>query len=747
MKWVIAYKGVGICLPVLTLACAFILPVSEGQAADEPKENDRPRIGLVLGGGGARGTAHVGVLKVLEELRIPVDYIAGTSMGSIVAGLSASGMSAREIEQEMLSMDWADIFDDKPRREERSLRRKSDDYSFAFKARLGVRDGKIKIPLGVIRGQKFDLVLKRLTLPVSGVNDFDQLPTPFRAVATDLETGKEVILGSGSLARAIRASMAVPAAFDPVEIDDRLLVDGGMANNIPVSVARAMGADVVIVVDVGSPLASRDQLDSVLAISQQLTGFLTLNSQQQIHTLGERDVLILPELGDITSGSFDRVADAIPIGERAARNMTESLQRYSVSPEQYALHLALQPQPRSTTQVIDFIRINNQSSVGDDIIASRISARPGQPLDIEQLEADIGKIYGLEIFEYVNYDLVREDDRTGLVVTVKENSWGPGYLQFGLTSSSNLEGDSTIRMGVVYTQTGINELNGEWRTGGQFGDEPSVFTELHQPLDAQSRYFVSAKILYEKQNINLFDNAGNNISTLRVSAGGLVLGIGREFGTWGESRLGYRRVGGSAEVKTGLQAPDQNVDRGELFLRLFADELDNPYFPRDGYIGQLEYRAARERYGASSDYDQWLFQYGHALSWNANTIIGSIAGGITTDDDAPVEALFQFGGFLRLSGLQEDQLTGQRAGLVRLIYLRSLDYDNSLSLFKSYAGISLEVGNTWQTSKAVSFDNTISAGSLFLGFDTPIGPIYLGYGFTDTDEQSAFIYIGPRFTF
>ena len=266
----------------------------------------------MLGGGGARGAAHIGVLQVLEEMRIPVDYVAGTSMGSIVGGLYASGMSTDDIEREVLAMDWDDLFKDNPTRKQRSFRRKSDDRIYAFEAKPGFNDGQIELPLAFIRGQKLDLALNRLMLPIVDVTDFDDLPIPFRAIATDIETGGEVVLGTGSLPKAIRASMAVPAAFDPVEIDGKLLVDGGLANNVPVSVARDMGADIIIAVDVGSGLLKREQITNALAITGQLANFLfLLNTRQQLESLGPKDVLIIPELGDIGGGSFDRAAETI----------------------------------------------------------------------------------------------------------------------------------------------------------------------------------------------------------------------------------------------------------------------------------------------------------------------------------------------------------------------------------------------------------------------------------------------------
>lgn len=734
-----------IVLPVLGLILLSFLPATSVPAADDPGADRRPRIGLVLGGGGARGAAHVGVLKVLEELRVPVDYVVGTSMGSIVGGLYASGMSPQEIEREMLAMNWGDLFTDYPDRADRSFRRKRDDDLYAFKAKLGVHDGEIDIPFAFVHGQKFDLELNRLMLPVHDVDDFDQLSIPFRAVAADIETGKEVVLGRGSLARSIRASMAVPAAFDPVEIDGRLLVDGGIANNVPVSVARDMGAEIFIVVDVGSGLSSRDEIKTALGITGQLSNYLfTLNTERLLSTLGSQDVLIRPSLGDIGGGGFNRVGEAIPLGEGAARELAAELGRYSLGPEQFERHLAQRSRRRPDAPIIEFIRIDNQSRIGDEVIARRITATPGEPLDAQQLAVDIGQVYGLEIFESVRYDVVRENHRTGLVISAREKSWGPGYLQFGLASSNDLEGDPTARFGVVYTLTELNKLNGEWRTGAQLGDEPAVFTELHQPLDPRSRYFVSGRIGYGRRNINIFDEAGDRLARYRLTAAQLELGFGREFGTWGEGRLGYRRESGTAEISIGEPTPDVNLDRGEFFVRLSDDKLDDMYFPRVGHFGRFEYREAREEYGGSSDYEQMIFDYRHAFSWQSNTLLGVLSAQTTLDDDAPLEGLFQLGGFLRLSGLQEDQLTGQHAGFATLIYMHRL---YNVPYFKTFFGASLEHGNVWQNSDDISFDDAIVAGSLFLGFDTPIGPLYLAYGRTDTDEQGVYIYLGPRFVF
>ncbi|MBV8876208.1 MAG: patatin-like phospholipase family protein, partial [Gammaproteobacteria bacterium] len=347
----------------LLLAAALAAPaVSNAQATAEPgapnELHHRPRIGLVLSGGGARGTAHIGVLKVLEQLHIPIDAVAGTSMGAVVGGLYASGLSARDIEKVMTSINWQDAFRDRPPREDLDLRRKEEDETFLVKYHFGLRDRRIVVPKGLIQGQKLTETLRRLTLPVARIADFDELPTPFRAVATDLENGESVVMGSGDLTSAMRASLSAPGVFAPVEREGRLLVDGGIADNVPVDIARSMGVDVLIVVDVGSTLLPRKQLTSAPVISNQMLAILiNRNSQAQLATLGPRDVLIRPVLGDASTFDFGSVARVIAAGEKAARASTAELAALGVSEqdiEKYALHReALRiPPPR-----IDFVTV------------------------------------------------------------------------------------------------------------------------------------------------------------------------------------------------------------------------------------------------------------------------------------------------------------------------------------------------------------------------------------------------------
>ena len=729
----------------LFLLLCLVNPLSALAGEKNGMENQRPRIGLVLAGGGAKGGAHVGVLKVLEELRIPIDYIAGTSMGSIVGGLYASGLSPDEIEKEIKNIDWDDVFVDSPEREDRSFRRKQDDQLYLFKAKPGFNNGKLQVPYAYIRGQKFDLQLNRLTQRVANIKNFDKLPIPYRAVAADLETGREVILDSGNLSLSIRASMAVPGAFDPVLIDDKVLVDGGIANNIPVSVARSMGADILIVSELGSDLLTRDEIESGLDVAGQMVNFLFgLNSRKSLESLDSNDVRISVQLGDIGSGSFDRILETIPLGEEAARKAKSSLQRYALSKSEYKQHLAARWDPDTASKTVSFINIENDSDVSDDVIKGYLSIQPGSALNIPQLEHDIEQIYGLEIFQYVRYQIVEQDGETGLEINVKAKPWGPAYIQTGMLTSMDFEGDSSFRLGVAYTKTQINSLNGEWRLGGQIGDEPAFFTELYQPLDSQGRYFTSALIGYVTQNRNTYNSDGDRLKELHADGFGVELSIGRQFGTWGEASLNYRRQTGEVEVRTGTPEPDRDYDRGEFSLSLYDDKIDSLYFPTKGHVGILEYKVSRQEFGADTDFEQLEAGYQQALNWGDNTLIAGINIATTLDDNAPFHSLNSLGGFLQLSVYQTDELTGQHSGLLRAIYLRRL---SNAKFFQTYFGTSLEAGNVWQDSDDIDIDDTIVAGSLFIGADSPLGPIYLSYGVNDDDNQSLTLYLGPLFSF
>ncbi len=425
---------------------------------------DRPRVGLVLSGGGARGAAHVGVIRALEEMRIPIDAIAGTSMGAVVGGLYAAGLSGTEITDVFNALNWQDLLRDRAPRRDLVFRRKQDDRSLLARGALGFRPGEgVVLPLGLVQGQKITQVLRSATLRVGDVTDFDQLPTPFRALATDLETGEPVVLAAGDLATVLRASMSAPGVLAPVEIDGRLLVDGGLVDNLPVSLARAMGVDVIIAVDVSFPLAQRDGLESALDVTNQMIGIMVRRGTRESRAaLAPTDVLIQPDLGRMTAVDFDRVPQVMAVGGAAMYEVHGRLAELSQPAEQYATYLAARRRVHDPSEALAFVRAGPKSQEDAARIDAVFGSLAGEPLDTVVLQRKLGRQYGLDRFESVDYRLVREDEELGLEIDARRKSWGPNFLRLGVSVEQDFDGGAAANAGVRVLMTGLNRLDAEW---------------------------------------------------------------------------------------------------------------------------------------------------------------------------------------------------------------------------------------------------------------------------------------------
>ena len=344
------------------------------------------------------------------------------------------------------------------------------------------------------------------------------MPIPFRAVAADVIDGRRVVIDNGDMATAMRASMSIPGVFDPVEMGDHLLVDGGIVANVPVDVVRDMGADVLIAVSVGTPLLGREKLTNLLAIVSQLSGILvTRNTEAQLATLEAKDVLIRPELGDeITSASFDKAGDAIPIGYEASREVQDELARYAISEQAYKAHRRDIEGCVTGIPVIEFVRLENKSRFRDDLIMERLHVKTGEPLDFESIENDIAQIYALGFLQFAHYEVVRENGQTGVVVRVLQDERGTRFLESGM----DLQGDgdsSSISFRLGYLKTDIDELGGEFRVLAQFGQDPGILAELYKPFDRRLRYILLPKISAQRRAVFVYDDNGNRLNQFQIS--------------------------------------------------------------------------------------------------------------------------------------------------------------------------------------------------------------------------------------
>jgi NTE family protein len=719
----------------------------DGIACGERAPGDqRPRIGLALGGGGARGVAHVSVIKGIEKAGIRVDCVAGTSMGSLVGALYASGMSSAELEELVLSLDWRSMFNDALERAERSYRRKEDDRSNLYTLGVGIGRGGLNITTGVLAGQRILLLFERLTQPVSTIEHFDDLPIPYRAVATDLNTGEAAVIDHGNLALAMRASMSLPGIFDPAKMNGLVLLDGGLVNQVPIDVVRDMGAEIVIAVDVGTPLATLDANASLLAVLGQMTSMMTVgNTRVQLASLTERDVLVVPALGtEVGSADFGKAELALQIGDRAVVAVQDQLDALGAANTTGTAALAaVSAEPAAGPPVIEFLRLDNTTAYDDAVFLTRLDVPLGEPLDADALEFQLQRIFGLETFSLAAYELVEEEGRTGVVVRVRPRSIGPNYLQAGLRLSSDFEGSfgADLRTGVLFAP--ITKYGAEARVVAQVGSEPGLGGEIYLPFDPRNRNALAARLAFENRDINSFDADGNNIAKYEADSASMVVGWVREFGNIGAASIGVRRATGNASVETGDPAlPDFDFDSGEAVATLTLDRLDNLFFPREGYYARFAYVASRDALGADEEFEQADFDLVTATRFGRHSLQGGIRYHTTFDGTAPVQSIYRLGGRTRLVGFRPNELTGQVYGVGFGGYM----YELADVLGRgAYLGGTLEYGNAWQDTDDVAFDDGILNGSLYFGFDSWLGPMLLGYGLREGGEGAAFLEIGQTF--
>jgi NTE family protein len=703
----------------------------------------------VLSGGGARGAAHVGVIRVLEQLHIPIDAVAGTSMGAVVGGLYAAGLSATEIADVFGALDWQDLLTDRPPRRDLVFRRKQDDRGILARGALGVRaEEGVVLPLGLVQGQKITQLLRAATLPVAEVHDFDRLPIPFRALATDLETGDPVVLRSGDLATVLRASMSAPGVFAPVEIDGRLLVDGGLVDNLPVDLARSMGVDVLIAVDVSFPLARRDGLASPLDVTNQMIGIMVRRGTKESRAmLTPQDVLVEPELGRMTAVNFNRMPQVIEAGETAALAEQGRLAELSVSPEAYAARLAARARPQSPPEPLAFVRAGPKSQDDAARVEAVFGVLAGEPLDVDRLQRKLGRQYGLDRYESLDYRLVREDGDLGLEIDARRKSWGPNFLRLGVSVVQDFDGGATANAGMRVLMTDLNRLDAEWLTDLRLGEDPLLFTEFFQPLSLTGDLFVAPGLRYELNTLQIVED-GRRVARYRTRDSEASFALGAELSNWGEVRVGLARGDGSTRVMIGDPGlPGGDFDLGAVYAQFAYDRLDSAYFPRHGQALRIGWRGERSGLGSSANADMVEAEWLMARSHDRWSLVVGVEGGSALDDRVvSPQQLYTLGGFLELSGLPIDGLVGTQYGLARAIVYRRVSRGGTGFLeFPAYLGVSLEAGDTWATRDDVEWSGLQPAGSVFLGAESPLGPVYLAAGLSEGGQRAFYLLLGRTF--
>jgi len=704
---------------------------------------DRPKIGLVLGGGGARGYAHVGVLKKLEEMRIPYDYIAGTSMGSIAGGFVATGMESEEIAKVVRETDWDDMFKDETNREDIPFRRKEDDDLGLYGPKLGIGKNSELLPSGVVSGQKVIFMFESVTSQRVQTSDFDELPIPFRAIATDIVTGSMVVIADGELSLAMRASMAVPGVFDPIHRDGALLVDGGLTRNLPVDVARDMGADIVIAIDVGTKLAAEDEITNALAVVLQMSGLLTVgNTNIQIESLGKGDILITPELGDtIGSADFKKLDEAIPLGYAATEAVQDQLQKYSLSEKDY---LAWRQQIEGCVDgkpQVHFVQLDNQSRFSDDVILEVITIESGDLLDLEQMDYDLKQIYGLGFIRQASYHVVNQDGQTGVIISVHQDERGTQFLETGLDLTFSGRG-TEFSVRAAYLNTGLDDRGSEFRAMAQLGESPGLFVDYFRPLDDGLKYSFNPSFSLFSRPILIFDDKGHSLAEIELDEVGAAIAFSREFNRHAKVSAGYTRYFGSMDTTIGNpQFPPFDFDGAESFIELDIDKLDDRYLPRRGYLASFRYTNSSESLGADLRFNQFESAFLSSHTVGLHNFIWGGQYNISLDENQAIYSWYSAGGFLNMSGFEPNSLVGEHYGMVLGGYRYQI---GKSGLLPGYVGMTLEYGNATRKRSDILSDGLLN-GSVYLAYSSPLGPIYFGVGLSEQRSALYFLRLGTIF--
>ncbi|MBN1295939.1 patatin-like phospholipase family protein [bacterium] len=704
----------------------------------------RPRIGLALGGGGARGAAHIGVLRVLEANRIPIDCIAGTSMGAIVGGLYAAGYSPDDIERELTAMDWGDMFDDTPQYRNLSFRRKEDVSADLFPFEVGIKGWKLMIPGGLLTGQKIRFKLQTLTLHTEGIASFDDLMIPFRAMATDIETGEIVVLSRGNLAEAIHASFAIPGIIQPVCIEDRLLVDGGLVSNVPVQAVRDMGADIIIAVDVGADLSGRDKLASLTAVTKQVMDLMIHENVSREIT--NADIVISPVLHEFTGADFELAPEIIACGVDAAETVSEILVPYRLSRARYLTETSERRHGLSREEaVLGFMELRNASGVSNRWIVENLRTKTGRSFDIDVLKTDLEWLYQTNEFTLIDFRVVERDGKTGLCIDAAQKPWGNDTLRLGLTLTDNFEGDSFYSLNARYTNTRINTLGAELRVDATVGREGLLRAEFYQPLAYRTNYFTALTAQYRQHEANQYLDSAK-IGEYRVDEYSGKWDLGVELGRYGEMRVGFFREWINSRQTTGqLLIGNQQDDLGGISAQLVIDQLDDPGFPTRGIHLKSEYTAYLEKMGCEGNYQIASLLYQSYGRWAMNTVFFHCMAETKIGRDLPLFLEPQLGGPFSLSAFDPGALTGQMTGVVRLGYFRRVAVLPAVMGSGLYSGGFIEAGNAADDFNAFEPADLIYTFNAFLGFSSFLGPLFVGYSVADSGEEAIYVRLGHIF--
>lgn len=705
----------------------------------------RPKIGLVLSGGGARGLAHIGVLRVLEEMQVPVDLIVGTSMGAVVGGAYASGRSVDELEALVKRANWNAILADRPARDRLSIRRREDDERLPSRIEFGFNlERGAMLPSGAAANGQLEATLQSL-LPATRTDDpLRRLPIPFRAVATDLLSGAMLDQADTPLFEALRASMAVPGVFAPLRVNGRPRVDGGLVRNLPIDLARSLGADIVIAVNVGTPLLEEREITSAVMVANQMLQILTeQNVQRSLREVRPQDIVIDPDLPGMGFMDFQRADEAMATGRRAALAAGGRLAALAAPADAAALMARRLGPPESAMASLPLgeLKISGTHRINHEALVAELALQPGDPVGRAELMRAVERLDGTGDLERIETDLDDRDGRRHVEFRVTEADWAASRVRLGLELYSNFADASSYSLVAMHVANWLNPWGAELRSVARVGSTRGLNTEFYQPLGPGSRWFASAKLAYSAGSNDVFDQ-GQRALRLSRSLTSAQLALGHRIAGLGDLRLGVGRLRASDEVVLPVMPGNgtRSQSYAQQYLELHTDSLDSLAFPSRG-----QWTTARI---------EWLQPRGESGVINASLLglaafrlgewAGQLYGEFAHAERGQTRSL---GGYLRLSGTPDGALTGENMVLTRVVMARRIG-EMPVGLGGAVRiGFSLEAGAVG-AGEGLKLSNLPRSGwkqavSGFLSVDTRFGPFFLALGGTRGGDTSAYLLLGP----
>jgi NTE family protein len=710
--------------------------------ASAPPSLKRPRTALVLEGGGALGLAHISVLKWLEENRIPIDYVTGTSMGGLVGGLYASGKTPAEISTLTQAIKWDVVLRGQVPFEDRSYRRKQDKIAYPNRLEFGTKGG-FNLPAGLNSGQDVGFILDRSLLPYYEMKSFDDLPIPFRCVATDLTAGQKKVFDHGTLSQALRATMSIPFVFAPTVIDGRLYTDGAAVDNLPVDVAKDMGAEVVIAVylDTGQP--DPKTFNTITgAASRNIAIMISANELQSIQ---QADVLISVDLKQFTSGDFNLGAAIEPRGYAAAEKKKALLSRFSVSPDEWAAYIkardarkrTLNPNPSPA-----FVTVSGLDDLDTKSVEASLAPILGKPVDSPELEQRLTRLTGLGYFSSLNYGLIDQNGKTGLAIRGAQKTYGPPFLDLGITLDGAEPSDVKFGMSARLTVLHLWGVRSEWRTDAFFGTNYGVVSEFYKPFNSTTKWFLAPHGYATSNYFDIYQN-NNQISSYSQSRVGVGLDLGYIFNPKSEIRFGQDYAAYGTHHKSGLVlGADSNLGLGISKVSYKYYGQDSSVLPRRGYVNESTFQYFTERpNGGGYESAESRNQYFKEVSQKASVFVTASGGSAFGAKNLELQS-FTLGGPFRLSAYGRNELLGNQYFLFQGGATYELFRLNPLIGTNVSAMAFYEVGKVYG---GVNLPSLPQDGALALVMRTAFGPIFAGAAFGDSSHHRWWFGLGRVF--